>query len=118
LAARYGDEYNVSFNRGETSAIYGRVREAAAETGRTLKYSAAQTICVGRDEAEVTRRADAIGQDVSDLRESSIAGTPAEALERIGEFADWGSDRLYLQVLDLADIDHLELIAAEILPHV
>jgi F420-dependent oxidoreductase-like protein len=118
LAARYGDEYNVSFNRAQTAAVYGRVREAAAETGRTLKYSAAQTVCIGRDEAEFRRRADAIGQDVADLRENSIAGTPAEALERIGEFADWGSDRLYLQVLDLSDVDHLELIAAEILPHV
>src|SRR5579875_2077143 len=118
LAARFGDEYNVSFNRAKTAEIYDRVRAAAAETGRSLKYSAAQTVCVGRDEAEVQRRADAIGRDLAELRESSIAGTPAEALDRIAEFADWGTDRLYLQVLDLADLDHLELIAAEILPNV
>ena len=118
LAARFGDEYNVSFNRAKTAEIYDRVRAAAAETGRSLKYSAAQTVCVGRDEAEVQRRADAIGRDLAELRESSIAGTPAEALDRIGEFADWGTDRLYLQVLDLADLDHLELIATEVLPQV
>jgi F420-dependent oxidoreductase-like protein len=115
LAARFADEYNVSFNRAQTAAIYGRVREAAAETGRSLIYSAAQTICLGRDDAEVRRRAEAIGRDLDELRESSIAGTPAEVLERIGEFAEWGSDRLYLQVLDLADLDHLELLAAEVL---
>jgi F420-dependent oxidoreductase-like protein len=115
LAARFADEYNVSFNRAETAAIFGRVREAAAETGRSLLYSAAQTICLGRDDAEVRRRAEAIGRDLDELRESSVAGTPGEVLERIGEFAEWGSDRLYLQVLDLADLDHLELLAAEVL---
>jgi F420-dependent oxidoreductase-like protein len=115
LAARFADEYNVSFNRAQTAAIYGRVREAAAETGRSLVYSAAQTICLGRDDAEVRRRAEAIGRDLDELRENAIAGTPAEVLERIGEFADYGSDRLYLQVLDLADLDHLELLATEVL---
>ena len=29
---------------------------------------------------------------------------------------DAGAERLYLQVLDLADLDHLELIAAEVAP--
>jgi F420-dependent oxidoreductase-like protein len=115
LAARFADEYNVSFDRAATPGVFARVREAAAETGRSLIYSAAQTICLGRDDAEVRKRADAMGRDLDELRESSIAGTPAEVLDRIGEFADYGSDRLYLQVLDLADLDHLELLAAEVL---
>ncbi|HZZ97121.1 MAG TPA: LLM class F420-dependent oxidoreductase [Jatrophihabitantaceae bacterium] len=115
LAARFADEYNVSFDRAATPGVFARVREAAAETGRSLIYSAAQTICLGRDGAEVRKRADAMGRDLDELRESSIAGTPAEVLDRIGEFADYGSDRLYLQVLDLADLDHLELLAAEVL---
>ena len=116
LAARFADEYNVGFNRTETGAIFGRVRAAAAETGRELVYSVAHAVCVGRDDAEVKRRADAIGRDVAELRESSIAGTPAEAVERIGEYAGHGATRVYLQVLDIADLDHLELIAAEVMP--
>jgi F420-dependent oxidoreductase-like protein len=118
LAAQYADEYNVSFDRKGTPGVIARVRDAAAETGRSLVYSAAQTVCIGKDEAEVRRRAEAIGRDVDELRESSIAGTPAEAIERIGEFADHGASRLYLQVLDLDDLDHLELIASDVLPHV
>ena len=33
-------------------------------------------------------------------------------------YADLGSQRLYLQVLDLADLEHLDLVAAEVMPHV
>ncbi len=118
LAARFADEYNVSFNRAETKAIIERVREAASRTGRNLVYSAAQTVCIGRDDAEVQRRADNMGRELAELRESSIAGTPAEAIERIAEFADHGATRLYLQVLDIHDLDHLELIASEVMPQV
>jgi alkanesulfonate monooxygenase len=118
LAAQYADEYNVSFDRKGAPGTIARVREAAAATGRSLIYSAAQTVCVGKDEADVRRRADAIGREVGELRESSIAGTPAEAVERIGEFAAAGATRLYLQVLDLDDLDHLELIASEVMPQV
>ena len=118
LAARYADEYNVSFDRKGTPGVFARVREAAAETGRSLIYSAAQTVCVGKDEAELRRRAEAIGRDVDELRESSIAGTPDEVIERIGEYADHGATRLYLQVLDLDDLEHLELIASEVMPQV
>jgi alkanesulfonate monooxygenase SsuD/methylene tetrahydromethanopterin reductase-like flavin-dependent oxidoreductase (luciferase family) len=94
------------------------VRAAADTTGRNLVYSAAQVLCVGRDEAELARRAAPIGRDVADLRENGLAGSPAEVVDRIGEFAGIGITRLYLQALDLSDIDHLELVAAEVLPHV
>jgi alkanesulfonate monooxygenase len=118
LAAQYADEYNVSFDRKGTPGTVARVRAAAAVTGRSLVYSAAQTVCIGKDEADLRRRADAIGRDVGELRESSIAGTPAEAVERIGEFAEAGASRLYLQLLDLDDLDHLELIASDVMPQV
>ena len=38
--------------------------------------------------------------------------------ERIAEFAEIGADRMYLQVLDLGDLDHLELIASDVSPQV
>jgi len=118
LAARFADEYNVAFKRNEVGAIFGRVREAAAETGRELVYSVAETVCVGRDDAEVKRRAKAIGRDLDELRQSSIAGSPGEAVERIGEAASHGATRVYLQVLDLADLDQIALVAERILPAV
>jgi alkanesulfonate monooxygenase SsuD/methylene tetrahydromethanopterin reductase-like flavin-dependent oxidoreductase (luciferase family) len=73
---------------------------------------------VGADEAEIARRAEAIGRDVAELREHGVTGTPAEVVDKIGEFAEQGAERIYLQVLDLSDIDHLELLAAEVMPHV
>jgi F420-dependent oxidoreductase-like protein len=118
LAARFADEYNVGFNRSSTKEIFDRVRAASAQTGRELVYSAAQVVCVGRDEAEISRRADAIGRDVAELREDGVAGSPAEAVDRIGEFAGFGATRMYLQVLDLSDLDHLELLASDVLSKV
>jgi F420-dependent oxidoreductase-like protein len=114
LAARYADEFNVAFDRAGTAAKFDRVRAAAATAGRDLVYSAAQVLCVGRDDAEVRRRAEAIGQDPDVLRATALAGTPAEVIDRIGEFVEMGASRLYLQTLDLGDVDHLELVAAEV----
>ena len=122
LAARFADEYNIPFATVEDSAAaFGRVREACKDAGRdpgSLRYSAAQTVCCGRDETELARRARAIGQRVDDLRHGGLAGSPAEIVDKLGWFADAGATRAYLQVLDLHDLDHLELIAAEVLPQV
>ena len=117
LAARFADEYNVGFEPlDETREIHQRVRAAAG--ARSLVYSAAQVLCVGRDDAELARRAAAIGHDVGEVRRDGLAGTPAEVVDRIGRFAESGVTRMYLQVLDLADLDHLELVAAQVMPQV
>jgi alkanesulfonate monooxygenase SsuD/methylene tetrahydromethanopterin reductase-like flavin-dependent oxidoreductase (luciferase family) len=100
----------------DTAAAFGRVREACELTGRTLVHSAAQVVCVGRDDAELERRASRIGRDVAGLRKDGLAGTPDEVVQRIGEFAEAGATRLYLQVMDLDDLDHLELIASKVAP--
>ena len=81
-------------------------------------YSAAQTVCCGRDEAELARRAKAIGHRVDDLGRTGLAGSPAQIVDKLGQLATAGAGRVYLQVLDLHDLDHLELIAAEVLPQV
>ena len=122
LAARFADEYNVPFATLEaTVAAFGRVREACRAAGRdpgSMRYSAAQTVCCGRDEAELARRAQAIGEPVDDLRHGGLAGSPAEIVDKLGRFAEAGATRAYLQVLDLHDLDHLELIAADVMPQV
>jgi F420-dependent oxidoreductase-like protein len=115
LAVRFADEYNVPFNTSGTKSIFDRVRAAADEAGRTLVYSVAHTVCVGRDEAEINRRAAAIGREPGELRDQELGGTPNEIVDRIGEFASIGATRVYLQVLDLDDLDHLELIASEVM---
>ncbi|MCX5527090.1 LLM class F420-dependent oxidoreductase [Streptomyces bobili] len=118
LAARYADEFNMPFSSVEdTERQFGRVRAAAEKAGRSaddLTYSSALVVCVGKDDQEVARRAASIGREVDELKENGLAGTPAEVVEKIGRYAEAGSTRLYLQVLDLHDLDHLELISAQV----
>ncbi|MEP7178739.1 MAG: TIGR03560 family F420-dependent LLM class oxidoreductase [Pseudonocardiales bacterium] len=116
LAAKYADEFNHGFDRAGAGAAFDRVRAAAAHTGRDLVYSVADVLCAGNDEAEIARRAAAIGRSPADLREAAFGGSPAEVVDRIGEYADLGATRMYLQVLDLTDLDHLELVAAKVAP--
>ena len=115
LAATYADEFNLPFQPLErTREQFERVRAAAQETGRELVLSAAQTLCVGRDDAEVRRRAEAIGLPLERLRAMGLVGTVDEVVEQASGYAEAGATRLYLQVLDLSDLDHLELAAAEV----
>jgi F420-dependent oxidoreductase-like protein len=122
LAARYADEYNVGFSTvPDTATVLDRVRTAVAEAGRgpdSIRYSSALVVCAGSTGAEVARRADAIGRTPQELAASGLAGSPAAIVEKIATYAEIGIDTLYLQVLDLADLDHLELIAAEVLAQV
>ncbi|WP_333754796.1 LLM class F420-dependent oxidoreductase [Streptomyces sp. IBSBF 3352] len=118
LAGRYADEFNMPFASVEDSERqFGRVRDAVREAGRRpedLVYSNALVVCVGKDDQEVARRAAAIGREVDELKENGLAGSPAEVVEKIGRYQEAGSQRIYLQVLDLHDLDHLELISAEV----
>jgi F420-dependent oxidoreductase-like protein len=121
LAARYADEFNLPFTDAETAvAQFERVDAAAKAAGRDPKEivrSAAQVVAIGRDDAELGRRAEAIGREVEELRANGIAGSPVEAVDRIGQWRErTGITRLYLQVLDLADLDHVELIATQVMP--
>ncbi len=104
-----------------TAAAFGRVRDACAAAGRaadSLRYSAAQVVCCATSPAGLERRAAAIGKPPDELRTEGLAGSPAEVTEKLGQFAAAGAATAYLQVLDLHDLDHLELLAAQVLPQV
>jgi F420-dependent oxidoreductase-like protein len=121
LAARYASEFNVPFAPLDaTKAQYERVGAAIGAAGRpadSIVYSAAFVICVGRDDSEVARRADAIGREVDELRSNSpLAGTPAEIVDKLGPWPGIGVQRVYTQLLDMSDLAHLELFAAEVMP--
>lgn len=122
LAARFADEYNVPFHTvRDSAAAFARVREACEAAGRSpgsMTYSVAQTVCCGKDEAQFRRRAAAIGREPDAMRATGVAGTPGEVAAKIAEFAGLGAERVYLQVLDLHDLDHLALIASDVLPQV
>ncbi|MFF1482485.1 LLM class F420-dependent oxidoreductase [Streptomyces sp. NPDC058301] len=118
LAAQYADEFNIPFaSLADSERQFGRVRAAAQNAGRNpddLVYSNALVVCVGKNDAEVARRAAAIGREVEELKANGLAGSPAEVVEKIGAYEAIGSSRIYLQVLDLDDLDHLELISSQV----
>jgi F420-dependent oxidoreductase-like protein len=117
LAARYATEFNLPFAPIERFVKQcDRVRTACDDLGRTdpMVYSAALVVCVGRDDAEFRARAAAIGRETDDLRANGVAGTVAEAAATLRKWIDAGAERIYLQVLDLHDLDHLDLIATEL----
>jgi F420-dependent oxidoreductase-like protein len=121
LAARFATEFNVPFATvDDVAAQFARVDRACAEAGRdpaTLARSVAQMTCVGRDDAEVARRAEALGKKIDELNEFDLTGTVAQVVDQLGTWQErTGLSRFYLQILDLADLDHLELIAAEVAP--
>lgn len=115
LAARYAAEFNVPFaSVEETGRMYRRVSEACASLGRTDPpvWSAAQSVACGRTDAEAGARAAAIGET------PSLYGTPNQVVDRLGAFAAQGVQRMFLQVADLTDLDHLDVLAAAVLPQV
>ncbi|MCX5042966.1 LLM class F420-dependent oxidoreductase [Aldersonia sp. NBC_00410] len=122
LAARYANEFNLPFVPLDAAREqFGRVREACAAAGRApeeLTLSNALVLCCGRNEEEIARRAASIGREVGELRENGAAGTPAEVVDKLGRYGELGATRVYLQTLDLADLEHLELVAAEVMPQV
>jgi len=120
LAARFADEFNLPFPRlADVGGQVDAMRDACEAIGRdpaTMTLSAALVTCVGEDEDAFRRRADAIGQSADDLRRGGVAGTVDEVVDTIGRFTEAGMERIYLQILDLHDLDHLRLIAAEVMP--
>ena len=118
IAVRYADDFNAAFVPADKSAsLFGRVRaecEAAERYPESLTFSVAQTMCVGRNDAEVERRSAAMGNTREGIAGEGVAGTPDEVVHALGTFVEAGATRFYLQILDLDDLDHLELIASDV----
>ena len=121
LAARFASEFNVPFaGVGDVQGLFDNVRRACADLGRDDEpvLSTAQVVCCGTNDGEIARRASHIGRGVEELRQHGLAGTPSELVDKIGRFAEVGCARVHLQLLDLQDVEHIELIAQEVMPHV
>lgn len=119
LAAEFASEFNVPFVSLDTlKTQFARVATALADAGRpadALTYSAAFVVCAGRDEAQIAKRAAAINREVDELRSNSpLVGTPTEIVDKLGPFLEAGVQRVYLQLLDQSDLEHLELFAGEV----
>jgi len=118
LAASFASEFNMPFTPvdGYRRQVK-RVREACEAIDRDpddLVYSAALVVCCGENEEEVGRRAGRIGRTTDELRANGAAGSPAEVIDTIADYAEAGASRIYLQVLDLDDLEHVHLLAEKV----
>ncbi len=121
LAARFATEFNLGFPPvGDIPARIARAHAACERIGRdpgTLSLSLAMSTIAGANDVEVGRRAARLGRTVDQVRDGvNIVGGPAEIAERMARYADHGIDRVYLQLLDLQDVDHVEYLGTEVLP--
>ena len=116
LAAQYAAEFNLPFSPAQNVADqFAKVREACEKADRdpsSLTLSCAVVACCGENDADFERRAKAIGQDPAQLRANQLGGTTDEVKARAAEYEAAGAERLYLQVLDLHDLEHLDVLAA------
>jgi F420-dependent oxidoreductase-like protein len=122
LAATYANEFNVPFASFDAAALqFGRVDLACQAIERdpsTLGRSVAAVVCCGKDDAEVARRAANIGREVDEMSVDGLVGTPALLIDKIARYREIGVSRVYLQVLDFHDLDHVRLLAADVMPAV
>jgi F420-dependent oxidoreductase-like protein len=122
VAARYGSEFNSPFSPPPLAARQiVRVRQACEDIGRdpaSLHCSIALQVCCGSTTGEVRRRQAMTGQTAEDFAARGVAGTPAQVVERIAAYSRTGITRCYLAFAGLSDLDQLELIAREVMPHV
>jgi F420-dependent oxidoreductase-like protein len=120
LAARFASEFNLPFAPVDAfTKQVANVRAACEAIDRDpddLVYSAALVVCCGENDDDLGRRASAIGRRLDgDLRENGAAGSPAEVLDKLATYAEAGAERIYLQVLDLDDLDQIDLVGERVL---
>lgn len=120
IAAKHADECNVSFGTlDQFKAVMDALDEACERSGRdpaSVVRSFALTLCMGEDEKAYNRRALAMKGTVEQLRVKDAVGTPVEIASLLGKYAAMGASRAYLQILDLADLDHVALVGQELAP--
>jgi F420-dependent oxidoreductase-like protein len=120
LTARFASEFNAPFpSPDEAKVRFDVIRAACREIGRDDEpvYSAMVTVGIGRTDAEVARRIADV-EDKDGLAVRGVSGSPQQAVDTIGRYAEAGCQRLYLQLQDLTDLDQLDLIGSEVLPQV
>lgn len=122
LAARFATEFNIGFrSEQEIAEKFAGVRAACERVGRdpaSVKHSVALTTLAGPDEGELERRAANIGRTVDQMRgDVNIVGGRDEIVAKVERLAAIGAERVYLQLLDLQDVEQVEYLGTEVLPH-
>jgi F420-dependent oxidoreductase-like protein len=118
LAAKFATEFNIAHSALEAvTAQVDRVRTAVDAAGRepdSMTYSVSYPVCTGRDDRTVSRRANGLGPELDALH--PLVGTPGQLADALGLFVEAGVQRVYVQLIELSDLDNLALFADEVVP--
>jgi F420-dependent oxidoreductase-like protein len=122
IAARFATEFNIGFQPEHVVAEkFDGVRAACAAIGRdaaTLKLSVALPTLAGADESDLVRRAEATGRDLAEFRgDTNITGGAPEIVAKVERLRALGAERVYFQLMDMRDLDQLDYLGTEVLPH-
>ena len=79
-------------------------------------------LVIGMDEVDYGRRVAVVQQKALEPPDevddgSWVAGTPPQAIERIATLRDAGIERFFLSHFDHRDLEMVELVATDVLPH-
>ncbi|MFG6444209.1 LLM class F420-dependent oxidoreductase [Microbacterium sp. P07] len=122
IAARFATEFNIGFTDEESVAQkFAGVRGACERIGRdpeTLKLSVAVPTLAGATESDLGRRAEKVGRSLDDFRATAgnVAGGRDEIVAKVDRLRALGAQRVYLQLLDIRDLDQVEFLGTEVLP--
>lgn len=120
LAARYATEFNIGFQPEPVIAEkFAGARAACERIGRdpeTLSLSVALTTIAGATDAELRQRGS--GRELADIRNDvNLAGSADDIVRKVERLAALGAQRVYFQLMELRDLEHLEYLGTEVLPH-
>ncbi|MEZ4668690.1 MAG: TIGR03560 family F420-dependent LLM class oxidoreductase [Anaerolineae bacterium] len=120
MVAKYADEWNAVHampdNCREGNML---LDELLANEGRQVtdvKRSLMLQCIIGRDEADLADKRH-LSLTFDDPTRGNIVGTPSYVVERIGQYSEARIERIMLMMRDQTDLDGLELLAKEVLPH-
>ncbi len=58
------------------------------------------------------------GREKEDRGSRAVVGTPTQLVDSLLEWQKAGADTIYLQILDLEDLEHIQLLADEVVKSV
>lgn len=122
LAARYAVEWNAVYIDHQTfkernSLLDDLLKEEGRQPG-DVKRSLMTRVVYGRTDEQIRQKLDAIGRSAEELTQRGLmVGTHQAVTDQLGKWVELGVERFMLQWLDQDDIEGLEHMAANVLPH-
>ncbi len=128
LVAKYADEWNaVYLNKDTLKERNALLDDYAKDNGRDpkdIRRSMMTGTIFGKDDGDFQKTLASRNEssentiDEAFLSERGLVyGTPSMFVDQLGALAEAGLDRIMLQWIDQDDIDGLEILARDVLPH-